>query len=97
MNRFFIRRFPWNWKNPFGFLIAIAIQNALFSYALMIGACLVAFGIGAYLYEIAVSNCIKGSLFAINRNTQAKADQSILLEQFIEFLKLHSNAKQLSR
>lgn len=52
--------------------------------------------IGSYLYGIAYSKAIKGSLFTINQSIQAQADPSILLEQLTEFLELHSNAKQLS-
>lgn len=62
----------------------------------MIGACILVLAIGSYLYVIAMSKSIKGSLFAIKRNAQANADQSILEEQIIEFLKLHSSAKRLS-
>lgn len=43
-----------------------------------------------------MSKIIKGSLFAINQNIQAKAEQSILSEQINEFIELHSSVQQLS-
>lgn len=46
---------------------------------------------------IALNKIVKASLFNFNRNIRAKADQTVLLEQLIEFLELHSSAKQLSK
>lgn len=88
-------RLPFDWKSPYGYLIAIAIQYVMGRYGYMIGASIFVLSIGAYLYGNSLSKGIKGSLFAFNRNVRAKTDQSILLEQVIEFLELHSNAKQL--
>lgn len=66
------------------------------TYGFAICACVMNLSIGSYLYGIAYSKAIKGSLFTINQSIQAQADPSILLEQLTEFLELHSNAKQLS-
>lgn len=93
-----INRFPFDWQNPFGFLVAIALQYALTTYTFMIASPIIAMAIASHLYAIALSKVIKGSIFFINRSAQAKkTDQSICLEQIVEFLELHSSAKQLSR
>lgn len=66
--------------------------------ALTIAAPLIALPIASYLYCSVLSKVIKGSLFFINRSSQAKKpDQSTLLDQIIEFLELHANAKQLRK
>lgn len=68
------------------------------TYALAIAVPLIAMAIGFYLYCTALSKTIKGSLFFINRNAQAeKSDQATALQQIVEFLELHSSAKQLSK
>lgn len=78
--------------------MATQVQYAIILYIMRIVACVLMLAIGAYLYFVALSKIIKGSLFSINRNAQAKrANQSILLERIIEFLDLHSSVKQLSR
>lgn len=89
-------RFPFVWRNPFGFLIAIVIQYTMISYASMIGACVIAFALGFYLYTIAMTKCIKGSLFSINRNAQLKIKRKCIFKQLVEFIEFHSKVKQLS-
>lgn len=65
-------------------------------YGLRIGACALVYASGFYLYGIAISDCIKSSLNAINQNAKLKAKRSHLSKQFIEFVVLHSDAQQLS-
>lgn len=60
----------------------------------MIGGGILVFPIGCFLYGIAMTKCIKGSLFAINQNVHTKHIRS--LEQLAEFTEFHSRAKQLS-
>lgn len=90
---FFSRRFPFDWRNPVGFMIAMTTQYVMFLYGIKVPACVLALSIGSYLYSIALSKDVKGSLFMFKRNIQSKADQSLLLEQLAEFIDLHSNAK----
>lgn len=77
-------------------MVAMAVQYTMFSCGMKIGACALVFASGAYFYGIAISECIKMSLFAINENAKSKTNRCHLLEQIIEFLKLHSGAQQLS-
>lgn len=90
-------RFPFDWKNPFGFFMATTLQYILASYGLFIGVCILALAIGVYLFGNAMSKCIKEILFAISEHSNAEIDRSVLLEQFIEFIQYHSRVKQLSR
>lgn len=95
LNRFTIRRLPFDWQNPYGFFIVITMEYSILSYGLTFGGCVLVFAIGAFCYGVAWSKIIKCSLFSIHRSTQANVDQSILFEQIIEFLELHSRNKQL--
>lgn len=90
-------RFPFVWKNPFGFLAVSTMEYVMFLQGMKIGACILVLGIGSFLYAIALSKIIKKILFAINRNTQCdKIDSSIFVEQIVEFMELHLSAQQLS-
>lgn len=89
----YFRRFPFDWQNPFGFLVAIVAEYAMFLYGFTIGGCVFVLAIGSFLYAISLSRDNKDSLCTITRNSQAKTDRSILWEQLT---KLHANSKQLS-
>lgn len=91
-----IRRFPFDSKNPFGFLVAIAIQYVMFSRGELVGACALVLAIGSYLYSMAITKSIKACLFAIMRNVKYQNNRTHLFKQFVEFIKLHSGAQQLS-
>lgn len=93
--KFIIRRFPFDWRNPVGFAVAMLMQYIMFMYGARIGCCVFCLAIRSYLYGIALSRVIKGNLFAINRSTQAEAEQSQTFKQLVKFLDLHSSAQQL--
>lgn len=86
-------RLPFDHKNPFGFVAAIAVMYATFSYLILIGACTMIAAIEFYVYSTAMSECIKQNLCSINQRT---TENYIILEQFIEFIKFHADVKQLS-
>lgn len=46
---------------------------------------------------MAMSKCIKGTLFTINWNTYAKIDQPLLIKQLNELIEFHSRVKRLSK
>ena len=90
---FLISRLPFDYRNPFGYLVAIGIQLMLLWYSDMIGGCVIALACGSYLCAIDGSKCIKESLFSITRNANNRND---LMEQLIEYIQFHSHMKQLS-
>lgn len=91
----FFERLPFDWKNPLGHSITITFEYVVVSYSLLIAACSIALGVVSYLYVIASSKCIKGSLFSISRCASVNANRQIS-NQFIEFIAFHSRVKQLS-
>lgn len=92
---FFLARFPFDWKNPLGFAIAIGVQHKTFTYLVYIGACVLALGFGCYSYLMAMAECIKQNLCAIRRNIRKSRQKKHLWEQLKEFIEFHSRAKQL--
>lgn len=91
-----IQRFPFDWKNPIGYLIAIAIEYVMAWYLLVIGAVLIPLAIGSYLYLMALSKCVKGALFAVSQCTNGTKTNQEILERIIEYAELYSRVKQLS-
>lgn len=87
-------RFPFDWKNPIGFCIAAVLQCTMYTTGVKISACTVATAIGLYLYEIAMSKCIKQSLCAIGQSIRSKAEPELLEQQFIEYIELDSKVKR---
>lgn len=90
-------RFPFDWRSPFGYSIALMIEYIVCLYSLKITACLFALGIGCFVYLFAASKCVKGSIEVINESTsEAEVNSRITFERFTEFIQFHSHVKQLS-
>lgn len=93
---FSIWRLPFDWRNPFGYFIAISIDLLFFWYEMMISTYILALGIGSYFFGIAMSKSIKRSLFSISQSADTKIELKVISEQFAEFIEFHSRAEQLS-
>lgn len=90
-------RLPFNWQTPFGYLIAGAIQYVMLLHALMIGASAVSLAFGCYFYAIAMTKCIKGSLFSISQSIDSEtSNRTCIFEQIFEFIEFQSRVKKLS-
>lgn len=92
-----LKRMPFELRNPFEFLLAMAIQCIMLGSMLLIGACILTLGTGTYLYAIAMSKCIKENLFTIIESCRNKNKRHLICEQLVEFIDFHTNAKQLSK
>lgn len=86
-------RLPIDWRSPLGYLVVMASVQIEVFYMMLIAACVIALGVGAYLYVVASCKCIKGSLFAIGRS----GNRNNFFDQFNEFIQFHTRVKQLSR
>lgn len=77
-------------------MIALGIQYVMLLYMAMIGANILILAIGLFLHGIAMTKCIKGSLFAIGRSGDTNQTTGSILEQLAELIEFHSHVKQLS-
>lgn len=95
-HNFWTWRFPFDWENPFGYLNAVMLEY-LFTICIasFIGS-LAILGISSYLLGIAIVKDMKYNLYLMNDNAKIKAKRLITVEQFSDFIKLHSMAKKLS-
>lgn len=73
----------------------MTLQYVVVLYMASIGTSGLSLVIGAYLYLVAASKCIQGSLNAIGQCTNEKINKNIL-QKFIEFVQFHAQIKQLS-
>lgn len=90
----FASRLPFDWRNPFGYLIAMVIHSILFWYNTMIAGCLISFAIGCYCFAIATIKLVKVSLLAISQRIGVKGKQKLNLAQLVEYIELHSYVKK---
>lgn len=87
-----INRFPFDWKNPFGYLIAVITEYMIVMSSVLTAGSALTCGIGFYLFIIAMSKNIKANLRSMDRKADRKRRNHIL-KQLIEFLAFHSRVK----
>lgn len=90
----FQQRFPFDWKNPTGFLVAIFIQYILVVSVMISLKCLVIFEIGLCFMLFPMTKDIKCNLNAIN--ARPKKNRSKIDEKFPQVVQFHCKLIQLS-
>lgn len=89
-------RYPFDWKNPYGYFFAFATQCVTMFYVNYLITIVLATGIGFYMLIMSLSNDIKSNLESINAMTKRKKNHLELLNHLKCSLHYHSNAMQLS-
>lgn len=93
---FNFHRLPFDWKNPFGYLAAFALQYCGQSFLLFGFANGASAAIGAYMFIISMINDIEISLKLIGKSVKSK-DQMEMLKTFVDTVQFHGIVKQLSQ
>lgn len=86
-------RFPFGWKNPFGYLIALTLQYITLMYVFQFIALLVSLGVGVFLLTITMIKDLKRTVRALNKFNR---NELLFMKQLYDFIQFHSIAKQLS-
>lgn len=89
-------RFPFNWKNPAGYLVAVTALLAWAAMPLLYIGCLGFLGFGAFMFALTFVEDMKGELRLINEMAIDKRPQREIYEKFSAFIRIHANVKQLS-
>lgn len=92
-----IERFPFDWRKPTGYSLAIALQTFMLAYPMRFLACFLTLALGGYLNSITIANDVIHDVKSFNHDKiwlKSKVDVHIKL---FELTNLHSAAKQLSR
>lgn len=88
---------PFNYKNPIGYTIAIAIQSTVLFHNMHFTSSMANFGIGSFLSAIALTKDLKYTLCRINESAKKKRNPTLAIENFSDFIELESTAKRLSQ
>lgn len=79
-------RFPFEWKNPIGYLLAIFLQIKMVELVLKDAAFFWSFALGIFLYTIAFVKDLKCNLKNMQKSAKIKKLRSHIMEQMTESL-----------
>lgn len=91
----YVHRFPFNWKDPFFYALAMAVEYLVTMDLFYFISCLTTLKIGTLLYTITITEDIKRSVHSINTNGRLKKNVQIFTE-LTNFVQFHLEARQLS-
>lgn len=94
-----MKRFPFDTKNLWGYLEGIVAEALIIRCACFFSANFLSLGAGCFLFMISSVRDMKGTLRSINKkvkSTEAVTNRSHVLKRFTQFIKLHSETRQLS-
>lgn len=89
------QRIPFDWNNPIGYLFAVIWQTILTFPIIAFLVNVVSMGIGCFLFMLAFAEdwiCDMRTLDEMARTTKSKTD---MIKQITEFVRSHSNFKEL--
>lgn len=88
-------RFPFNWKNPCGYVVAFTFQYIVVMYCYYLIACSVSFGTGSFLLVTSMVIDIQNNLNSINKRVKKSKKAVETIKQFNCTIHFHSTVKQL--
>lgn len=90
--------FPFDWKNPAGYCVAVILEYLMTICISYFVGSLAILGISTYILMLAMIKDIKYRLYSINENAKADKNKNptATVEQFSDFIQMHSMTKQLS-
>lgn len=91
-----VQRFPFDWKNTSGYLIAFYTEVSVMTCASIAGALATNFGIGINLILIAMAKDVEADMLSMNQTIKTRAKRSHIVKQFKDFIRFCSDSKQLS-
>lgn len=102
----FISRYPFNWKTPFGYIVAMSFQLFMFIIALIICFSSKLFPISFCVFLTAFCEDLENDLHEQNENMrihaaskirQTNANRNEMKQNICGIIRFHCDAKQLSR
>lgn len=87
-------RFPFDWTNPYGYFMAfILIYVTQLNWIFFVKCCL-CFGIGVYMFIIALTKDIKTNLTAFSAMVQTEPNPVLLYKELFDLVQFHSRVKR---
>lgn len=91
-----IKRLPFDWRNPKGFLLANFVQFILVTAVMITIKCLAIFGLGTCSMLFPLTKDMKNILKTIDDHAQRRKNQSKIGKQFSRIVRFHCKLIQLS-
>lgn len=89
-------RFPFDWKNPIGYLIAVTLQYIMIMYMFFVISSMLSLGIGAFMFSVKAVDDVKMCMKSVNECAIVKGKQSKAFKRIAGYIQLHAYLKQLS-
>lgn len=89
-------RFPFDWRNPIGYMIAFAIEYLSFFCVVRVAVCLTTFIPGTFWILISITDDLKCDFNTVNELAKSEGSRLQITEKFYELISFQSDAKQLS-
>lgn len=89
-------RFPFDWKNPVGYIAAIAALILLAEHMVLYIGCFLVLSLGSIIFEITLVKDLKHQLHSINKMAKHRKSRKDIYKTLSEFIEIHTRTKQLS-
>lgn len=91
---FQIDRYPFDWRNPVGFVFATVLQTITMLYVNLLISTGLSAGVGVYMWAMSMAKDIKNNLNLINEIAKSKRKRSNLLKLLSVTVGYHSTSKK---
>lgn len=99
-----IKRFPYDWQNPVGYLVAVSIQLFTATIAFRYIGCFTLLAFGGFMFALAIVQILKDVLLSINnlasfknRNHKLAKNEKLrknIYEKLFQFIQMHAHLQQ---
>lgn len=97
LNIFPIKRLPFDWNTPIGYLVATILQYILSAISFTVVGCIVSCGIGGFLFALAMTSDITEILNSINDDAKSTETEQMAVQQLRDYIQMYSMLKELGR
>lgn len=91
-----IYRFPFNWKNPIGYLFACSMEYIFISNICFAALYSTTFGVGSVFMLVWMNKDVKRDFSSINKAFTVKKNQMEFTKRFTEIIQFYFDTKQFS-
>lgn len=88
-----IERFPFDWKNPIGYSVAINLQLVMFSFPLSFIAYTLGLSFGAFIFGLAFVKDVKYTIKSLEKFVKTKPQRSAILRKVIELIRFPNSKR----
>lgn len=89
----FFHRFPFDMKNPIGYLLAFILLYILHINLLYFATCAFVIGVGIYMLVISVTKDLKNIVITFRDCVKTEPNPLLLSKHLFDFIQFHSNVK----